>query len=148
MTAAFQRIEQKSKMFTSKNQKRNFNLDMIACTVLLCLGMTKALSHAKYPTRPPWTQQTLTYSGCQGEGRHRSKRSEGASGHHPNSNATPRDGPSPTGKAMHLGGTQGLRWMGKRDLPNGEFTVAMWVKPEGGQKDPVSILGRQLKYSP
>ena len=86
--------------------------------------------------------QKLSYPGCQGQGRHRSKRSEDANQRHPTTNATPRNGPSQTGKALYLSGNQGLKWIGKDILPNQEFSVALWIKPEGGQVDPVHVIGK------
>ena len=35
-----------------------------------------------------------------------------------------------------------LRYTGRVAIPREEFTVQVWVKPEGGQNVPVSILGK------
>ncbi len=35
-----------------------------------------------------------------------------------------------------------LRYTGRVAIPREEFTVQVWVKPEGGQDVPVSILGK------
>ena len=49
---------------------------------------------------------------------------------------------SPYGTATVFSGTAAaLKFTGRTALPNHQFSVAVWVKPEGGQKVPVNILG-------
>ncbi|OWF49358.1 Pappalysin-1 [Mizuhopecten yessoensis] len=78
----------------------------------------------------------------------RSKRT--AEYHHP-LHRHPRDismerGSPMGGDALYFSGRELLRLKMTRkkvemDLPRGNFTVELWIKPEGGQHDPVTILG-------
>lgn len=58
-----------------------------------------------------------------------------------------RTGGSKSGNALYFTGKEILKLKtGRRnsqiDIPGHQFTVELWVKPEGGQYDPVTIIGK------
>ena len=59
-------------------------------------------------------------------------------------------GPGSLGTAAYFSGRSEalvLKMEGNgRSIPNTEFTVEFWMKPEGGQPDPVRILGELLPF--
>lgn len=54
------------------------------------------------------------------------------------------------GKAAYFSGTEeSLVFKTEENginIPNGEFTAEFWMKPEGGQADPVRILGKMKQH--
>ena len=57
-------------------------------------------------------------------------------------NNSPRN-PSPYGTAAYFSGnSESLRYKGSTPLPNHQFSVGVWIKPEGGQNVPVHFLGK------
>lgn len=45
------------------------------------------------------------------------------------------------GKALRFFGNEVIRFSGAVKIPSHEFTLDFWMKPEGGQKSPVTVLG-------
>lgn len=45
------------------------------------------------------------------------------------------------GKALRFFGNEVIRFSGPFNVPSHQFTVDFWMKPEGGQKSPVTVLG-------
>ena len=57
-------------------------------------------------------------------------------------NNSPRD-VSPYGTAAYFsGGPESLRYKARITLPNDQFSVGVWIQPEGGQNVPVNFLGK------
>ena len=63
-------------------------------------------------------------------------------------NNSPRD-VSPYGTAAHFsGGPESLKYKARTTLPNDQFSVGVWIQPEGGQNVPVNFLGKlELEYT-
>ncbi len=60
------------------------------------------------------------------------------------SNESPRDADVYGTAVAFSGGAECLKYSGSEALPNHQFSVGLWVKPEGGQHTPVSILGKSV----
>ena len=61
------------------------------------------------------------------------------------SSYSPRDN-SPYGTAAYFSGTlESLKYTGSTALPSDQFSVGVWVKPEGGQNVPVHFLGKMIQ---
>ena len=71
---------------------------------------------------------------------------------HPRDTTTVKRADKNYGKAVYFSGREILKLKRKGkfsrvEIPNGKFTVSLWVKPEGGQFDPVTIIGKYEKKS-
>ena len=45
------------------------------------------------------------------------------------------------GKALRFFGNEVIRFSGTIEIPSHQFTLDFWMRPEGGQKSPVTVIG-------